>query len=100
MELSNSDYKKILDFYNQPIPKSERLLKNSAEKILADKLCSCIKKVSPYGEESRAIGICTKNVLNGKGIRRGNFTCKKSRKINSLVKIKKNLSVKRKVKYN
>lgn len=98
MELSNSDYKKILSFYNQPIPKSERLLKISAEKILADKLCTCIKKVSPYGEESRAIGICTNAVLNRKGIRRGNFTCKKKRKINGLVKIKKNLSVKRKVK--
>lgn len=94
MELSKSDYKKILTFYNQPIPKSERLLKNSAENILADKLCTCIKKVSPFGSESRAIGICTKGVLNKKNIRRGNFTCKKRRKINGLVKIKRNLSIK------
>lgn len=98
MELSNSDYKKILRFYNQIIPKSERLVKISAEKILADKLCTCIKKVSPYGEESRAIGICTNAVLNRKGIKRGNFTCKKRRKISGLVKIKKNLSIKRKLK--
>ena len=95
MELLNSDYKKILVFYNQPIPKSERMLKKYAEKVLADKLCTCIKKVSPFGKESRAIGICTKSVLNRKNIRRGKFTCKTNRKIDNLIKTKKNLSVKR-----
>ena len=38
-ELNDSDYKQILEYYNKPIPKSRRLLKNSAEKILAEKLC-------------------------------------------------------------
>lgn len=42
--LTNEDYKDILKYYNQSIPKSKRLLKMSAEKILADKLCRCIKK--------------------------------------------------------
>lgn len=85
-DLSNSDYKKILKFYEQHIPKSERLLKNAAEKILAEKLCTCIKKVSPQGDEKRAIGICTKTILNRRNIRRGSFTCKDKR---TLIRLKK-----------
>jgi hypothetical protein len=90
-DLSNSDYKKILEFYEQHIPKSQRLLKSSAEKILAEKLCTCIKKVSPTGDEKRAIGICTKTILNNRSIRRGAFTCKKKRKIAGLKKTKRTL---------
>jgi hypothetical protein len=44
-KITDNDYKKILEFYKIPIPKSKRLLKNKAEKILAIKLCRCIKKV-------------------------------------------------------
>ena len=44
-ELNNADYKKILEYYEKPIPKSKRLLKMSAEKIMSEKLCRCIKKV-------------------------------------------------------
>jgi hypothetical protein len=91
-DLSNSDYKKILEFYENPVPKSERLLKSSAEKILAEKLCTCIKKVSPEGDEKRAIGICTKSILNKRSIRRGTFTCKKKRKITGLKKTKQMLT--------
>lgn len=94
-ELTNYDYKKILEFYKQKVPKSKRLLKLNAEKILADKLCACIKKVSPSGDESRAIGICTKTVLNRKNIRRGNFTCKGKKKIKGLVKTKRRLSIRK-----
>ena len=94
MELTTSDYKTILKYYNKPLPKSDRLIKQSAETILADKLCTCIKKVSPNGKEARAIGICTKTVLNRKNIRRGNFTCKTKRKINGLTqKTKKKLNI-------
>jgi len=83
-ELTANDYKKILEYYNKPIPKSIRLAKAAAEKILAQKLCRCIKKVGP--DESRAIGICTKTVFNRKGYTRGKFKCKgkqsvKTRKI-------------------
>lgn len=85
-DLTNSDYKKILKFYEQQIPKSERLLKNAAEKILAEKLCTCIKKVSPQGDEKRAIGICTKTILNRRNIRRGSFTCKDKRTLTGLKK--------------
>jgi hypothetical protein len=80
-ELTNSDYKKILDFYNKPIPKSTRLLRSQAEKILVSKLCRCIKKVDKENE-ARAIGICTKTIINSKRLIRGKFTCKKKEEIN------------------
>jgi hypothetical protein len=86
-ELNTTDYKKILEYYNKPIPKSSRLVKSAAEKILAQKLCRCIKKVDPDAKsEGRAIGICTKTIFNRKGYTRGKFKCKgklsvKTRKI-------------------
>jgi hypothetical protein len=73
-ELTINDYKEILEFYKKPIPKSKRILKKQAEKILASKLCRCIKKIDK--NEQRAIGICTKTVINNKGYSRGKFTCK------------------------
>ena len=75
-ELSNKDYKQILEFYEKPIPKYNRLLKSKAEELLAGKLCRCIKKVDKKNE-GRAIGICTKTIINSKGYKRGKFTCKK-----------------------
>jgi hypothetical protein len=80
-EISDTDYKKILEFYEKPIPRSKRLLKMEAEKILATKLCRCIKKVDDKNE-SRSIGICTKTVINRKGFTRGKFKCKEEQKIN------------------
>jgi len=74
-EITDTDYKKILEFYEKPIPPSKRLLKIEAEKILATKLCRCIKKVDDKNE-SRSIGICTKSVINMKGFTRGKFKCK------------------------
>ena len=91
-ELTNNDYKRILEFYNKPIPKSRRLLKKQAEKILANKLCKCIKKVDKENE-ARAIGICTKTIINNKGIVRGKFTCKKKQNI-YLYKTRKNITIK------
>lgn len=76
-ELTTNDYKKILEFYDKVIPKSPRLIKNTAEKLLAQKLCRCIKKISPdLKNEGRAIGICTKTIFKSKGITRGKFKCK------------------------
>jgi hypothetical protein len=80
--LTVEDYKKILRFYKKSIPKSKRLLKNNSEKILASKLCRCIKKLDKsLKKESRTIGICTKTVINNKGYRRGKFSCKNKEKI-------------------
>jgi len=72
--LTDEDYIKILNFYKMKIPKSKRLLKLQADKILGDKLCRCIKKVDPENE-ARSIGICTKAVINRKGFTRGRFNC-------------------------
>jgi hypothetical protein len=91
-QLTIKDYKSILEYYNEKIPKSNRLLKINAEKILVTKLCKCIKKVDK-GNESRAIGICTKTVINNKGLTRGKFTCKKKKTI-KLKKKKKNVTKK------
>ena len=74
-QISNDDYKKILEFYDKPIPKSKRLLKIEAETIMVNKLCRCIKKIEPENE-ARSIGICTKTIFNNKGFTRGKFKCK------------------------
>ena len=74
-KLNNNDYIKILEYYEKPIPKSSRLIKNAAEKIISEKLCRCIKKVDKVNE-ARAIGICTKTIFNRKGYTRGKFKCK------------------------
>jgi len=95
-ELNTNDYKLILEFYNIPIPKTSRLIKTEAEKILAEKLCRCIKKLEPMNE-SRAIGICTKTILNRKGLTRGKFNCKGKKNI-IIKKIKKNITKRFKIK--
>ena len=79
-ELNKNDYKQILEYYKKEIPKSESLLKKKAEKILSEKLCKCIKKLDPV-HEARSVGICTKNILNRKGLTRGKFQCKGKRSI-------------------
>ena len=79
-ELTINDYKSILEYYKKTIPKSKRLLKIAAEKILADKLCRCIKKLDPINE-SKSIGICTKTIFNRKGYTRGKFQCKKKQSV-------------------
>ncbi len=80
--LSTSDYKKILKFYKLSIPKNRKTFKKKAEKIITKKFCSCIKKVAKkFKKEGIAIGICTKSVVRGKGLKRGKFRCKKSRKM-------------------
>jgi len=108
-ELSLDDYRAVLNYYQIPIPKSERITKKKAEAILAGKLCRCIKSVSvkeykrlnksftlKYGKianidpkiEEKSIGICSAAVLGYKGLKRGTFTCKKKEKIDKLYKLK------------
>lgn len=89
-ELNRNDYKQILEYYNMNIPKSNRLTKIAAEKILSQKLCRCIKKVDRKNE-GRSIGICTKTIFNRKGLTRGKFKCKgkSSVKFNKTKKSKK-----------
>ena len=88
-ELTINDYKQILEFYNKPIPKSKRLLRVEAEKIMATKLCRCIKKLDT-GFEQKAIGICTKTIFNNKGYTRGKIKCK-GKKYVTFRKTRKNI---------
>jgi hypothetical protein len=90
-QLNNNDYKTILKYYQLDIPKSSRLLKKNAENIISQKLCSCIKKVDPINE-TKSIGVCTKTVINRKGMKRGKFNCKGKRNI-ILTKIKRKLPI-------
>ena len=78
LNLTNKDYINILKFYKIAVPRSKRLLKIAAERVLNDKLCKCIKKVEPKNEK-KSIAICTKSIFQNKGLRRGKFTCKKKR---------------------
>uniref|UniRef100_A0A6C0IR83 Uncharacterized protein n=1 Tax=viral metagenome TaxID=1070528 RepID=A0A6C0IR83_9ZZZZ len=78
--LTKKDYTNILQYYKKQIPRSKRLLKINAEKIMANKLCKCIKKLDPENE-AKSIGICTKTIFNSKGITRGKFQCKKKQRV-------------------
>jgi hypothetical protein len=80
LQMTNKDYVNILKFYKKNIPKSKRILKMTAEKLLNDKLCKCIKKVDPVNE-SKSIAICTSSIFNRKALKRGKFTCKKKRSL-------------------
>ena len=97
MKLSREDYIKILDYYGiKHQGASLTTIKGKAERILADKLCRCIKRVDNTGSngsktsksksnESRAIAICRDSVLTRKGVTNaGKFSCKpKSRFLKS-----------------
>jgi hypothetical protein len=74
--LTNKDYKSILKFYNKKVSTSFRINKKKAEKILATKLCRCIKSIKTT-DENKATRICTSKIFQTKGLRRGKFTCKK-----------------------
>lgn len=91
--LTMNDYKKILMFYKRPISSNRMIVKDDAEKLLANKLCRCIKKVD-VNNEQRSIGICTKTIFKQKGYTRGRFKCKgnpsvKFRKMNHMKTIKR-----------
>ena len=85
MNLTKTDYIKILDYYNVPLKKTTTsYVKKLAERIIAKKLCSCIKKVpNANNPESRAIGICIYSVLQKKHLKINGFTCKKKMRLKS-----------------
>jgi len=87
--LTEEDYVKILTYYKKKIPNSKKLLKLKAEKILRNKLCRCIKKLDPVNE-ARSIGICSKSVLNSKGVTHGKFNCTDKKPFLILQKYKHN----------
>ena len=89
MKLTRSDYIKILHHYQPSSRKirrdtmssiSTKTAKERAHRILADKLCRCIKPphASAPTSEGRRIAYCTRSIFNTKGIRRHGFRCKNS----------------------
>lgn len=80
MNLSKQDYRQLLTYYAIQTKNNASLssLKKAAEKIIAQKLCSCVKKVPNKNKpESRAIGICNYSIIQRKNLKINGFTCKK-----------------------
>ena len=77
--LNQTDYIKILNYYRLPIPTGSSNIKKAAEKILATKLCKCIK--STGYEEKKAIQVCSNSIFKSKGLTRGKFRCKPKRNV-------------------
>ena len=80
MNLSKQDYMQLLEYYAIQTKSNASLssLKKAAEKIIAQKLCSCVKKVPNKNQpESRAIGICNYSIIQRKNLKINGFTCKK-----------------------
>ncbi len=65
---------KILNFYKIHIPNTMNEIKEATEKIMATKLCKCIKS-------GVSIASCTKSIFKSKGLTRGNFKCQKNRTV-------------------
>jgi len=84
MKLTRRDYIKILHHYQ---PKkvvssgSTQTIKERAHRILADKLCRCIKSSATTTTrnkegESRRIAYCSRSIFNNRGLRQHGFSCK------------------------
>ena len=84
MKLTHADYIKILHHYqgDRATRKNQKSVKERAHRILAQKLCRCIKSVDNGGvtgkkmNEGRRIAYCTKSIFNRKGLRQHGFRCK------------------------
>jgi len=103
-KLTNTDYRKIINYYNiDTTNKTNREITNIATKLLAEKLCRCIKKVDKSSNnEARAIAICKTNVLHKKGVDAAKFYCKNKAHFNKngLRKLRKNNTTKKINNYN
>lgn len=86
MKLTRRDYIKILHHY-QPkkvVSGSTKTIKERAHRILADKLCRCIKTsaaattttTTTPRDESRRIAYCSRSIFNNRGLRQHGFSCK------------------------
>ncbi len=83
MNLTKKDYIKILNYYGTifDITLPINILRKMSEKIIAEKLCRCIKKVNKSNNKSnnksRSIAICNKSVIKNKKLKIYKFSCKK-----------------------
>lgn len=86
IKLSKQDYINIIEYYGLEYNINSKLstIKALVDKIIAQKLCSCIKKVkNKYKNEpeSKANGICNYSVIKRKNINIYKYTCKKKPKL-------------------
>ena len=85
MRLSQNDYISILKYYNIDFTGMKiNVIKQTAEDILAKKLCRCIKSVDKYGKSNKrsnynkkrlqktikAIAVCKNSVFTKKNLKR------------------------------
>lgn len=88
MKLTRQDYLKILHHYQPREPRnrsvnSNKSLRSQAHRILASKLCRCIKaknkaKNGAISEKQR-IGYCSRSIFNNRGLHQHGFRCKTER---------------------
>lgn len=83
MAMTTNDYEKILSYYKIPFTElSTRELKQTAEDILANKLCKCIKAVEKQVGTQNAIALCTSSVFGKKGLKYFDMSCRGRRSCN------------------
>jgi hypothetical protein len=101
MNLTQSDYRKIINYYQIPKQKNQTY-KDTAENILATKLCKCIKKIGLYdNNESVSISTCRERIFKNRGIDFYNFKCKnKQRFISKKGTTKKLKKFRKKIGFN
>jgi hypothetical protein len=90
--MNKSDYVKILEYYGKAIPANLTFIKRDAEKIMASKLCKCIKKIESKNE-GRSIAICSNAIFGRKGVKRGTFKCRGKQMVNMSKKTKKRFRI-------
>lgn len=80
MKLTQNNYITILEHYDIDVPKNKKgninkkMVKDEAEKILATKLCRCIKKVD-QNDEPKSISVCTDSIFKNRGLKYNAFKC-------------------------
>lgn len=92
MKLTRSDYLKILHHYQPHTRKGSMAaksrvtmayLKERAHRILAEKLCRCVKSsassASSASDEGRRIAYCTRSIFTNRGLRPHGFRCKSAK---------------------
>ena len=102
MSLSPTDYLNIMKFYKIDVSNmGKNEIKMVAEDILANKLCKCIKKITPLlKKEQNAIAVCKKSVLHTKKIKSFGFRCKKRARFITKIGTNKNLAKYKRVRKN
>lgn len=63
------------------VKQSVKTLKRKALSLIKKKMCRCEKKLKRKYGRSGSMAICTKSILQRKGLKMRNFTCKKGKRV-------------------